>query len=90
MRSTIPSLIESQPALPRTFRAFRTLKQAVSYIAKQDESRECKLRHVRYTSQDERYIVNMRGSNLKSRIKLTPKKVYVCSLHTALVGPIQS
>lgn len=70
-------LADNADVLPRTFRTFTTLQQAVSYMARMDEERSPKLRKSTYGSdpRDVRYVVNFYGSPKRERTRLAPPRV---------------
>ena len=72
LRCTVPSVADAQPATARTFRTFRKLSQAVTFIQSRDEEAGAKLRRAAYGAdpRDVRFVVNFHGSVPRSRMKL--------------------
>jgi len=87
IKGTIPRLMDSSldGIMPRTFRTFRKLSDAVTFVQKHAK-RSPRLSKSEYgcDPRDVRYVVNFYGSPRRERVKLAPKKIYVCSLSTAL------
>lgn len=77
LNCTLPRVEQDAPALPRTFRTFRKIQDAVTYMAKMNEERAPKLSKRAYGAdpRDTRYVVNFYGSHAKPRIKLASRVI---------------